>query len=201
MLKPAESLPTDRRAWQGGLLFLTSLLVFFVASIVLYVAYAWWRRGDQESAAPLPPAFLISTLCLLGISLMVHGATRCVRRERRGRTAGLLAASGVMAVVFMGVQLQAMWHMLQAPLAGEGLSRGVVGMVLALAFLHALHVAGGVIALGIVATRAMLGRYDHERHWAIDFAALYWHFLDVVWLCMLAAFWSTTGGFRFDLFT
>ena len=68
-------------------------------------------------------------------------------------------------------------------------------MVIVLAVLHGLHVAGGVIALGIVAARAAIGRYDHERYWAVDFSALYWHFLDVIWLCMLTAFWWTTGGF------
>ena len=70
-------------------------------------------------------------------------------------------------------------------------------MVVVLAILHALHVAGGVIALAIVSILALLGRYDHERHGPVDFAAQYWHFLDAVWLCMLAAFWLTSGGFVF----
>ena len=69
-------------------------------------------------------------------------------------------------------------------------------MVYVLALLHALHVAGGVVALGIVSTRSWLGRYDHERHWPVDFTAQYWHFLDAVWIFMLAAFWLTTGGFE-----
>ena len=68
-------------------------------------------------------------------------------------------------------------------------------MVVVLAFLHALHVAGGIIALGVVAVRASHGRYDHERHFAVDFTANYWHFLDIVWLVMLASFWATTSGF------
>ena len=77
----------------------------------------------------------------------------------------------------------------------EGTRKGVVGMVVVLAVLHALHVLGGVVALGLVAVRSLKGRYDHERHWPVDFTAQYWHFLDVVWLCMLAVFWLTTGGF------
>jgi cytochrome c oxidase subunit 3 len=86
--------------------------------------------------------------------------------------------------------------MLGGPALRGGTGKGVAGMVAVLALLHALHVAGGVIALGIVSVRAVLGRYDHERHWPVDFAAQYWHFLDAVWLCMLAAFWLTTGGFE-----
>ncbi len=82
------------------------------------------------------------------------------------------------------------------PSARLGMATGVSGMVVVLAFLHALHVAGGVLALGIVGARSLLGKYDHERYWAVDFAALYWHFLDVVWVSMLVVFWLTTGGFR-----
>src|SRR5690606_2894470 len=98
-------------------------------------------------------------------------------------------------VVFLGIQVLAMLDLLQGTIATAGNGRGLGGMVVVLAFLHALHVAGGVIALGIVAARSAMGRYDHERHFAVDFAAQYWHFLDLVWLVMLAAFWMTTGGF------
>ena len=61
-------------------------------------------------------------------------------------------------------------------------------MTFVLAMLHALHVVGGMIGMGIVFVRAWQGRYDHESYFAIRFSALYWHFLDVVWLLMLVAF-------------
>ena len=133
---------------------------------------------------------------LLLISGLVHVATRSVRREKRKLTCLLLVTSGIVATIFMGLQFDAMSKMLGGPALGGGTGRGVAGMVAVLALLHALHVAGGVIALGIVSIRSLLGRYDHERHWPVDFAAQYWHFLDAVWLCMLAAFWLTTGGFE-----
>ena len=195
MRHSTASLPNDRRFQQGGLIFLVSLLVFFLTSILLYGLYAYARRDDPQSAAPLPATFLISTGCLLVISGMVHAATHAVRREKRSLTASLLAASAIAATLFMWIQFVSMRAMLGGPAMQAGTGKGVAGMVAVLAFLHALHVAGGVVALGIVAIRSMLGRYDHERHGPVDFAARYWHFLDVVWLCMLAAFWLTTGGF------
>ncbi len=185
------------RVQLGGALFLASLLVFFFASILLYAIYAYGRRNDPQSGVPLPSIFLVSTACLLLISGMVHGATRAVRREKRGLTCTLMVASGLTAILFMGVQFHAMREMLTGPALQSGPGKGVAGMVAVLALLHALHVAGGVIALGIVAVRSLLGRYDHERHWPVDFAAQYWHFLDLVWICMLTAFWFTTGGFQF----
>lgn len=188
-------LPNDRRYRMGGYLFLASLLVFFLTSILLYLIYASWRRDDPQTQMPLPPIFLISTVCLMWISVLVHLATRAIRRERRRMTCMLLAASLLAAILFMRFQYDAMVQLLSGPALHGGTGKGVAGMVVVLAWLHALHVAGGVIALGIVAVRSWLGRYDHERHWPVDFAAQYWHFLDLVWLCMLVAFWLTSGGF------
>ncbi|MGI9470869.1 MAG: cytochrome c oxidase subunit 3, partial [Rubripirellula sp.] len=155
----------------------------------------YWRRDDPQTDVPLPPMFLISTGCLLLISVLVHLATRTVRREKRVATSVLLLVSGLAAIAFMGFQFDAMSEMMGGPALKGGTGKGVAGMVVVLAILHALHVAGGVVALGIVSVRSLMGRYDHERHWPVDFAAQYWHFLDVVWLCMLAAFCLTTGGF------
>lgn len=188
-------LPSDVRQQLGGTLFLVSLLVFFVSSILLYAIYAWARRDDPQSNAPLPMSFLASTVLLIAISGLVHLSTRTVRRDKSATTCLLLSTSGLAAIVFMVVQLHAMDELLGGRALEAGTGHGVAGMVVVLAFLHALHVAGGVIALAIVSPRSLMGKYDHERHWPVDFSAQYWHFLDLVWLCMLAAFWSTSGGF------
>lgn len=171
------------------------LLVFFTASLLLYGAYVGSRLDDPHRGQALPRLFLVSTVCLVAISGMTHVATRTVRRDRLRKTTLLLTASGVLAVAFLAMQVLAMLDMFGGIIAAAGNGGGLGGMVVVLAFLHALHVAGGVIALGLVAARSALGRYDHERHFAVDFTAQYWHFLDAVWLIMLAAFWLTTGGF------
>ncbi len=195
--QPAEKLPSDNRAGQGGILFLVSLLIFFLASICLYGLYAYWRRDAPQSTTPLPNQFLFSTICLLGISGLVHWATRMVRRDRLSNTGKLLGISALLALMFMAVQVLAMSELLQSRANSAGLGYGVAGMIVVLAVLHGLHVLGGVVALFVVAAGAFIGRYDHERHWPIDFTAHYWHFLDIVWLCMLVAFWLTSGGFEF----
>ena len=188
-------LPSDRRFLQAGWLFLVSLFVFFLCSLLLYGLYAFTRRDDPQSSALLPSAFLISTVFLLVISVLVHVASRTVRRDRHRLTCVLLMTSAIAAMVFMGIQYHSMGQLLSGPGLRGGTGKGVAGMVTILALLHALHVAGGVIALGIVSIRSLDGRYDHERHWPVDFSAQYWHFLDLVWICMLICFWLTTGGF------
>ncbi|QDS87838.1 Cytochrome c oxidase subunit 3 [Rosistilla ulvae] len=188
------ALPADKRAQQGGLLFLASLLVFFLTGIVSFALYASWRETAFIQAEKLPLSFAWSTLCLVFVSGLLHWGVFSVRRERCREALVLLIASLIGAVAFLVIQGVAMWHV-AGGYATAGLEAGLAGMMLVLALLHALHVIGGVAALVIVTARLARGQYDHERHWGISFTALYWHFLDVVWIAMLFAFWYTSGGF------
>ncbi len=47
---------------------------------------------------------------------------------------------------------------------------------------HAFHVLTGVIFLVIVYRNGRKGLYSAERHWPVEAAAVYWHFIDVVWV-------------------
>lgn len=47
---------------------------------------------------------------------------------------------------------------------------------------HAFHVLSGVIFLTIVYRNGRKGLYSAERYWPVEAAAVYWHFVDVVWL-------------------
>ena len=51
-----------------------------------------------------------------------------------------------------------------------------------------MALCAGMVFLGFIIYQAFKDRYDHERHWAVDHCASYWHFLDVVWACMLITF-------------
>ena len=52
---------------------------------------------------------------------------------------------------------------------------------------HGAHVAGGLLMNLYVQLRAWLGHFDAERHDAVSNAVLYWHFVDGVWLFILAS--------------
>ena len=47
---------------------------------------------------------------------------------------------------------------------------------------HAFHVLTGVIFLILVYRNARRGLYDQDRHWPVEAGAIYWHFVDVVWV-------------------
>ena len=47
---------------------------------------------------------------------------------------------------------------------------------------HAFHVLTGLILFFVVWREARMGKYSVERHRSVEAAAVYWHFVDVVWL-------------------
>ncbi len=47
---------------------------------------------------------------------------------------------------------------------------------------HAFHVLTGVVFLAILYRNGRKGLYSSERHWAVEAGAVYWHFIDVVWI-------------------
>ena len=48
--------------------------------------------------------------------------------------------------------------------------------------MHALHVVTGLIFLIVILRNGRRGLYTAEKHWAVEAAAVYWHFIDVVWI-------------------
>jgi cytochrome c oxidase subunit 3 len=48
--------------------------------------------------------------------------------------------------------------------------------------MHAFHVLTGLIFLLVILRNGMRGLYSQEKHWAVEAAAVYWHFVDVVWI-------------------
>jgi cytochrome c oxidase subunit 3 len=47
---------------------------------------------------------------------------------------------------------------------------------------HAFHVLTGLIFLVVIYRNGRKGLYTAERHWPVEAAAVYWHFVDVVWV-------------------
>jgi cytochrome c oxidase subunit 3 len=68
--------------------------------------------------------------------------------------------------------------------AGENVYGAIFYMMTGM---HAFHVLTGLIFLGIVINNGRRGHYSIDRHWAVEAAAIYWHFVDVVWLFFFPA--------------
>ncbi len=171
---------------------LLSLAIFFAAGMLSYciIRANAFRRPDQIPyvTLQLPTSFWLGTLILLAVSISMHIAVSAVHRNRIRPFLNALSAAAIGALAFTVVQAFGLRQLLDVHFSTSTGATKSYGMCFTMAFLHALHVFGGLIFLGFVFFQATRQRYDHERHWAVDNCASYWHFLDAVWVIMLVTF-------------
>jgi cytochrome c oxidase subunit III len=68
---------------------------------------------------------------------------------------------------------------------GFGLSDGPFGTTFyTLTGFHGAHVFGGTVGLTILLARAVGGQFSARNHVAVEAISMYWHFVDVVWICL-----------------
>ena len=54
--------------------------------------------------------------------------------------------------------------------------------------LHAVHVIGGVIALTVMFVKAFTGKVKLYSSVPVEVAAVYWHFVDLLWIYLMVFF-------------
>ncbi len=184
-------LPQDRRGEQGAWLFLASLAVFFLGSLLLYAIYVALRSAPPGQSRPsfyLPVSFIWTSMVLVAISICLHMATGYMRRERRMDVWRCVIIASILCFLFFALQSGGMYYMIAELLASSQQDRSLYGFTFFLVLVHALHVIGGAAGLTFILFGLARESYDHESFFPIRFCALYWHFLDVVWFIMLACF-------------
>ena len=48
--------------------------------------------------------------------------------------------------------------------------------------LHVLHLVGGMVAIFVVFSRAILGKYRSDHFGGVSVCAIYWHFMGGLWI-------------------
>ncbi|MGE5612456.1 MAG: cytochrome c oxidase subunit 3 [Bacillota bacterium] len=168
----------------GMWLFLAALAMLFAASMIAYIAIRTGPQGATRGAIHLPHALWLSTALILLSSVTMHRAVHAIRLERHRPFRIYLVTTLALAAGFVAVQTPALISLLKQHQAVEGQKTPLYGLIFFLVLLHALHVLGGIIGLIRVNLGAAHHRYDHEHCYGVRHIAMYWHFLDGVWLVM-----------------
>ena len=179
--------PTPPAAFRrmGMWLLLASLGMLFAASLVGFLVLR--MRAEQwppPGTPPLPGGLWVSTGLLIVLSLALVMAARAARAGQTFALNRMLGVSVLLAVAFLGAQISNWMRMAaHSVLPDQSL---FVWFFYLLTILHAAHVLFGLAPLVLVAVRARRGRYTADDHETIHLVGMYWHFLLVTWVAIMA---------------
>ncbi|MDP9021216.1 MAG: cytochrome c oxidase subunit 3 [Actinomycetota bacterium] len=177
---PDTSLGLDHRKL-GIWVFLASEAMFFGSLITTYMLYK-----DRTANGPGPedifdiPFTSVSSFVLLMSSLtMVLAHDGAVKRDE-GRMRMWLLATAMLGTVFIGGQVFEF-----TSFVSEGMTittSPFSSSFYLLTSFHGIHVTVGILFLLGLYTLSRLGRLPMEDDIRVDMIALYWHFVDIVWI-------------------
>jgi cytochrome c oxidase subunit III len=171
--------------WWGVMLFLATEVVLFGSIFAVFFAS---RATQLAEGAPWPPVQLpifetaINTAILVASGfVMMFGEKALVRGSRKGFALGFGGAI-LLGSVFLYNQVKEYIHLISE---GLTLDSSIYGSSFyLLTGTHGAHVFGGIVFLAIILVRGLKGNFSKERHIAMSAAAIYWHFVDIVWIIL-----------------
>jgi len=180
----------------GMIMFIASEVMFFVAWFWAFFEYAIFHEVRLDPGlATWPPAGvetfdpwhipLMNTLILLLSGTTVTWAHHALQHDdRKGAKLGLLLTV-ILGLCFTALQVYEYQEAHFAFSMADGGNLYGSTFYMATGF-HGAHVVIGTIFLAVCLLRLMAGHFTPEKHFGLEAAAWYWHFVDVVWLFLFA---------------
>jgi cytochrome c oxidase subunit 1 len=169
----------------GMWLFIASEVMLFGA---LFSAYVLLRSsGDWRPGSLAVEPAIVNTILLLVSSMVFVAARSAAVTGQIVRTRVLLAIVGLLGVAFLGIKGVEYWSEASAGFVPATSTFWAVYYLLT--SIHAAHLAAGILVIAhAVATADRQFAADRGRYASrITAVSLYWHFVDIVWLCLFVA--------------
>jgi len=172
----AETMRTYREQLRANRL---GLWLFFASESFMFgglLASRFYLWGNTRPELDQVLGLVVTVVLLVSSFFMNRAESAIAHDDRRTFLSSLLITAALGTLFLVGV----------VGFEWQGHIRpwdGIFGAVLfGMTGLHALHVLTGVILIFIVWNAGRKGRYSAERHWGVEACAIYWHFVDVVWV-------------------
>jgi cytochrome c oxidase subunit 3 len=124
-----------------------------------------------------------NTVILLTSSVTVHFAHTAIKDQARTKLVMWLGLTVVLGIIFLILQVEEYVHAYQE--LGLTLASGIYGSTFfLLTGFHGFHVTLGTFILLIQLLRAIKGHFTADDCFGFESASWYWHFVDVVWVCL-----------------
>jgi heme/copper-type cytochrome/quinol oxidase subunit 3 len=184
LVAPRTTIPrdviVDRGSWAMGMFIATEAMLF----VSLFFAY-YYLGHEVTKWPPEPPAFglaLVMLAVLLMSSAVLHQGERAQRRGHTTAARTWVAVTVALGLLFLGLQaLEYRNHLRELQPTTDAYG----SIFYTITSIHGLHVLLGVAMLAYVLVLPEIGPGRKPPHRPLHNAALYWHFVDVVWVLIV----------------
>jgi len=140
-------------------------------------------RADWLKDFEMPSAFFASTLVIVCCSITFHLAKKSIQKDNRTATTSFLLATLALGILFVVLQFVGFGQIVEKGYYFTGSESTITTTFLyVVTVTHLAHLAGGLIALLIVIYNHFKQKYNASQTLGIELGAMYWHFLDVLWV-------------------
>lgn len=165
-----------------------SMFMMFAGLTSAYVVST--SRPDWFSDFKLPSAFLVSTIVILVSSLTFHMAKVTMKKNDRSGTTMWLLTTLALGIVFVISQFYGFGQVIESGYYFTGPESNVTtSFVYIAAIVHIAHLFAGLIVLLVVIYNHFKQKYSSSQTLGIELGAMFWHFLDILWVYLFLFFY------------
>ena len=170
------------RSYKLLLLFaIISMIMMFAGLTSAFVVSK--SRVDWLKDFQLPTAFFYSTVVIIGCSVTFHLAKKAIQKDNQKATTSFLFATLALGILFVILQFLGFGQIVSNGYYFTGAESSITTTFLYIVtVVHLAHLAGGLIALLIIIFNQFKGKYNSTQTLGIELGAMYWHFLDLLWV-------------------
>ncbi len=181
--------------WMVGFLIVSEVFLFGA----IFATYFYLRNHDQVYTQSLLHYYLVegkvfevwgivpilNTIFLVSSSVTAHFAEEALRHGKHKLFQALLGVTVVLGALFVGGQILEYYNfVVHDHFTPQTSAFG--GTFYMLTTLHGLHVFAGVLILSSILVGSFFKSVSPKRHVALTVASIYWHFVDVIWILLVA---------------
>jgi cytochrome c oxidase subunit III len=162
------------------------LWLFFISEAFLFgglLAVRFYLWGEHRPELDQTIGLLVTSVLLVSSLSMNLAETAMEHGDRRTFSIGMIVTAVLGTIFLFGVMIFE-WGLFPFIYEGHLTPSGDVfgAVVFAMTGMHALHVISGVVFILIVWNLSRKGHFSKESHWGVEACAIYWHYVDLVWI-------------------
>ncbi len=155
------------------------LWLFFVSEAFMFgglLTARFYLWGNTRPALDQSLGLLITTILLIS-SYFMNRAEVAIAQDDRPNFMWSLVITALLGITFLVGVIGFEWtgHIRPSDGAYGAVLYGMTGM-------HALHVLSGILFIMVIWNKGRRGEFSAERHWGVEACAIWWHYVDLVWV-------------------